>query len=376
MIKTTPFEMVFIIREAMSNETAVLEYKCPCCNAGLTFGEDEQQLTCEYCDNTFEIEAVREFNRTEDTDDTFQWEETSHDNWSEEEENALKIFTCPSCGGEILSDEHTAATFCPYCDNPAILPSRLSGGWKPDAVIPFRTSKDDAKKAFAQLCKGKPLLPKGFAADHRLEKITGMYVPFWLYDCGGKVDGRYHATRVHRWSDSRYHYTRTDHYLLTRGAKADFSYIPMDGSSKMDNAIMESIEPYDYRQMIDFDTAYLSGFLADKYDVESATGEERIRQRVGGTLDERIAASCIGYVTVIPTSKNLQVNNTKAKYVLLPVWMLHTKYKDKTYTFAMNGQTGKMTGTFPICPKRSAAWFAGICAGVTALVSLIQWLVL
>ena len=87
-------------------------------------------------------------------------------------------------------------------------------------------------------------------------------------------------------------------------------------------------------------------------------------------------ASCIGYVTVIPTSKNLQVNNTKAKYVLLPVWMLHTKYKDKTYTFAMNGQTGKMTGTFPICPKRSAAWFAGICAGVTALVSLIQWLVL
>ena len=136
----------------MSNETAVLEYKCPCCNAGLTFGEDEQQLTCEYCDNTFEIEAVREFNRTEDTEDTFQWEETSHDNWSEEEENALKIFTCPSCGGEILSDEHTAATFCPYCDNPAILPSRLSGGWKPDAVIPFRSSKDDAKKAFAQLC--------------------------------------------------------------------------------------------------------------------------------------------------------------------------------------------------------------------------------
>ena len=150
----------------------------------------------------------------------------------------------------------------------------------------------------------------------------------------------------------------------------------MDASKKMDNTIMESIEPFDYSQIVDFETAYLSGYLADKFDVEHTAGEERIRQRVDSSMDAMIQSTLIGYTTVIPIHKNLQIEHSKAKYVLIPVWMLYSQYKDKTYVFAMNGQTGKMTGTFPICPKRSAAWFAGICAGVAALVTLIQYLAL
>ena len=247
---------------------------------------------------------------------------------------------------------------------------------KPDAVIPFQTGKEDAKKAFRALCKGKLLLPKGYADDQQVEKITGIYVPFWLYSCSGDQQGRYRGIRVHQWSDSRYHYTKKDYFQLNRSAKADFVSIPMDGSAKMEDDLMESIEPYDYSRMVDFDTAYLSGYFADKYDVASDSGEERIRQRVASTLDDRIGASCIGYASVTPISKRLQVKQSCAKYVLMPVWILRSRYKDQLYTFAMNGQTGKMTGSFPICPKRSAAWFAGICAAVTALVSVIQWLVL
>lgn len=358
----------------MSDITHVLEYKCPCCDASLDFNPDAQQLKCEYCDNSFEIDAVREYNEQEDTPDKFDWDSTPSSQWSADEQSHLQTFLCPSCGGEILSDENTAATFCPYCDNSTIIPVRVSGGLKPDAVIPFKTSKEDAKNAFIQLCKRKPLLPKDFANQQRVEKITGIYVPFWLYNCSGKQSGRYKATRVHHWSDSRYNYRRTDHYLLTRAASADFDGIPMDGSQKMDDSIMESIEPFDYSQLVDFDTAYLSGYLADKYDVSHETGEERIRQRVGDTLDDMIHTSIIGYTTVIPIEKHLNITNSKAKYVLLPVWMLHSHYKDKTYVFAMNGQSGKMTGTFPICAKRCAAWFAGICAGVAAVVTLIQYL--
>ena len=360
----------------MSYQSPVLEYKCPCCDAALDYNAEAQQLKCSYCDTTFEIDAVREYNTREDTNDQFEWEAAPNTQWSEDEQSHLQTFVCSSCGGEILSDENTAATFCPYCDNPTILPGRVSGGLRPDAVIPFKNCKEDAQKAFIQMCKGKPLLPKDFASQQRIEKVTGMYVPFWLYACSGKQSGRYKATRVHHWSDSRYNYRRTDHYLLTRAASADFDGIPMDGSRKMDDAIMESIEPFDYSQLLDFDTAYLSGYLADKYDIDHAAGEERIRQRVGDTLDDMIRGSLVGYTTAIPVEKHLNVSQSKAKYVLLPVWMLHSRYKEKTYVFAMNGQTGKMTGTFPICPKRSAAWFAGICAAVTALVSLIQYLVL
>ena len=153
----------------MTVNPSVIEYKCPCCDAGLVFGQDVQQMTCAYCDNTFDLDTVKAFaDSRQSAEESFQWEESTEQTFSESEEGSLRAFVCPSCGGEIITDENTAATFCPYCANPTILPGRVSGGLKPDGVIPFQTTKEDAQKAFANLCKGKPLLPKDFAAKHRL----------------------------------------------------------------------------------------------------------------------------------------------------------------------------------------------------------------
>ncbi len=358
----------------MDSSSPVLEYKCPCCNAPLIFGAGEQQMKCEYCDNTFDLDTVQACAESEAPEEKpeIQWEETEKPEWSEEEQSHIRSYLCDACAGQLITDEHTAATFCPYCGNPTILPARLSGGLKPDGVIPFKTSKEDAKAAFLNLCKGKPLLPRFFTQEQQVEKITGLYVPFWLCDCSAEFDGSYKATRLHTWADSRYIYTKTDHFLLKRRAEAAYAKIPMDGSSKMEDTFMESIEPFDYGDMVDFEMAYLSGFLADKYDVEASAGEDRIRQRVENALSDQVQSTTLGYGTVIPTSRQLRINHGKAKYVLLPVWMLNTSYNGKTYTFAMNGQTGKMTGQFPICPKRTAAWFCGIWAAATAVVSLIQ----
>lgn len=359
----------------MSQISQVMEYKCPCCNAGLTFSADDQLLKCEYCDNTFELDTVRAYNESENLkEDAFQWDIQQTEQWTQEDEQTMRAFQCPSCGGEIVTDETTAATFCPFCDNPTILPSRLSGSLKPDAVLPFQKTKEDAKAAFLKLCKGKKLLPKGFTAEHRLEKITGMYVPFWLYDCSAEYDGSFKATRIRRWSDSRYHYTKTDHYLLRRRARAAFEGIPMDASSKMDDTFMESIEPFDYGRLQAYDSAYLTGYFADKYDVESEQGEDRIRQRVEQSMNDAIQESIMGYTTALPTNRRIDVQHSHAKYVLLPVWMLNTNYRGKIYTFMMNGQTGKMTGTLPICRIRTAKWFAGICAGVTLVATALQFL--
>ena len=359
----------------MSQAEQILEYKCPCCGAALQYDGLAQKLACQYCDNTFDLEAVQAYNE-ESATQTDHWEASTNTGWSAEEDAAVVTYTCPSCGGELMTDETTAATFCPYCGNPTVLPGRLTGGVRPDAIIPFQTTLEDAKQAFLKLCKGKPLLPKEFTEEHRLEKISGIYVPFWLYDCQSGFDARYAATRIHHWSDAHYRYTRTEHFLLLRAADAKFVHIPMDGSSKMDDTIMESIEPFDFSAMVDFDTMYLTGFLADKYDVDVSSGYNRVRERVNHSMDELIAPTLLGYATAIPSHKNVHVEQGQAKYVLLPVWMLHTRYRDKSYIFAMNGQTGKMTGTFPICPKRSWAWFGGICAAVTAVASLLMWLAL
>ena len=154
----------------------ILEYKCPCCGAGLRFSGEEQNLTCEYCDNTFELEAVRAYNE-ETATHTDHWEVSENSGWSESEDQSVVSYTCPSCGGVLMTDEHTAATFCPYCGNPTVLPGRLSGGIRPAAVIPFQTTLEDAKQAFLKLCKNKPLLPKEFTAEHRLEKSAESMSP-------------------------------------------------------------------------------------------------------------------------------------------------------------------------------------------------------
>lgn len=357
----------------MNTNTDVLEFKCPCCDAPLIFGGVSQQMKCEYCDNTFDLETLRAFSDSKAPEEPteVQWENANTTEWNSSEEISMRTFLCDACGGELITDSHTAATFCPFCGNPTILPGRLSGGVKPDAIIPFKTTKEDAKEAFLNLCKGKPLLPKFFTQDQQLEKITGMYVPFWLYDCHADFDGSYHATRMRTWSDSNYNYTKTDHYLLTRRSDASYSGIPMDGSSKMEDVFMESIEPYNYKDMVDFEMAYLSGFLADKYDVESKAGENRIRQRVEASMDDLLQDSLCGFHTVVPASRRLRIGHSKARYVLLPVWVLNTQYRKKTYTFAMNGQTGKITGSLPICPKRAWGWFLGIWAAAATVVSLV-----
>lgn len=358
----------------MDETQGVLEYKCPCCNAGLKFREGSNLLKCEYCDNVFEMDAVRAYNDSTPRTDTEEvsWEENTQTQWSSDEQNVIRNFQCPSCGGQIMTEESTAATFCPYCDNPTILPSRLSGSIRPDAILPFKTTKEDAQTAFLNLCKGKPLLPKNFTQEQRLDRITGVYVPFWLYDCEGQFEGSYRATNVSRWSDSRYRYCKTDHYVAQRTASAQFRGIPMDGSTKADDTLMESIEPYHYSELVPFELPYLTGFLADKYDVPSEQGESRIRQRVDESMQEQIRISLSRYTTCQATTRDLRVKNSRARYVLLPVWMLNTNFRGKIYTFAMNGQTGKITGELPVCPRRTASWFSAITAGVTVLSMILR----
>ena len=360
----------------MAINTSVREFKCPCCNAPLPFSGDIQQMKCEYCDNTFDLDVLQACSESDfpEKQPEVIWDQEEKVQWGADDQSHIRTFLCDACGGVLMTDDHTAATFCPYCGNSAILPGRLEGGLKPEGVIPFKTTKEDAKNAFIKLCKGKPLLPKCFQSQHQFDKITGIYVPFWLYDCSADLNGSYRASRVHTWSDSRYIYTKTDHYLLRRQASASYSRIPMDASSKMEDIFMESIEPYHYQDLIPFEMAYLSGFLADKYDVEPQSGEDRIRQRVENAMSDQLQSSFLGYATVIPASRQIRIDHSRASYVLLPVWILNTSYQGKTYTFAMNGQTGKITGTFPACPKRTAAWFGGIWATAAALISLIQLL--
>lgn len=350
----------------------LLEYKCPNCGGALSFDSETQKMNCPYCDSELEMEALRQLDEAlkEPQEDQMHWETPSEAQWQEGEQESLTSYICQSCGGEIVCDENTVATSCPFCDNAVVMSGRLCGSLRPDLVIPFQYDKDAAKQALAKHMRKKPLLSKVFKDENHIQEVKGIYVPFWLFDAQADGDARYRATRVRTWSDSNYYYTRTQHYSVRRAGKLAFAGVPVDGSTKMADALMESIEPYDLTKAIDFQTAYLAGFLADKYDVSAEDSMLRANERIKVSTQDTLLQTVVGYTSVTPVSTTVKLEKNRVRYALYPVWLLHTKYRDKDYLFAMNGQTGKLIGNLPVDWGRFFAWWSGI-AGVVGLVAWI-----
>ncbi len=346
-------------------EQTLLEYKCPSCGGALQFESDLQMMKCPYCEAEIETEALRQMDELLDDDipEEITWENTAGGDWNGED-GELRSYTCQSCGGQIVTDATTAATQCPYCGNNVVMAGNLAGTLRPDIVIPFQLDKDAAVEAYKKYLKGKVLLPKTFKEENHIREIKGLYVPVWLFDADTKSAFTFRATRVRTWSDSQYIYTRTSHYHVIRKGDLSFDDVPVDGSQKMDDALMESLEPFDTSKAVDFQTAYLAGFFADKYDVSAEESVARANERIRSTTEATFASTVLGYTSVIPTSAKVGLTRGQTQYALCPVWLMTTRYKGEDYLFAMNGQTGKFIGNLPVHMPTAIGWFTGLTAAI------------
>ncbi|MDR0286728.1 MAG: hypothetical protein LBI03_03335, partial [Clostridiales bacterium] len=275
----------------------------------------------------------------------------------DEFEKKAQLYTCSECGAEIIADENTSATSCVFCHSPAILPSRLSGVFRPSKIIPFSVDKNKALEMFAGYCKHRPLIPKLFYTEAQREKLSGVYVPFWLYDCD--VNGVMNATghKIRTWISGNYTYTETKIYKIEREGVMSFDDVPADASKKMPDDLMDLLEPYKYSDMKDFSMAYLSGFLAEKYDQTKEEIFPRVKSRLDKYTQSLLRNTIKGYTTVINVNTNIKVKKNVSQYALMPVWMLNYKYKNKQYMFAVNGQTGRVVGNLPYSKLKAFIWF-------------------
>ena len=357
----------------------LLLYKCPCCGGNIEFDSTIQKPKCPYCDTEFELESLKGYDEDlkNDRADEMNWEDATNTEWQEGETEGLRIYVCNACGGEVICDDTTAATKCPYCDNPVIMKGQLGGDLRPDLVIPFKLDKKAAKAALLRHLEGKPLLPKVFKDENHIDEIEGVYVPFWLYDAEADANIRYRATTVRTYTTPKYHCTETKYFSVTRGGTLGFNHIPVDGSSKMADDLMESIEPFDFTEAVDFQTAYLSGYLADRYDVPVEQSRTRANQRIKTSTEDAFRSTVVGYSSVTPEQSSVRVGNGKTRYVLYPVWLLNTTWNNQKYTFAMNGQTGKFVGNLPVDKGKYWAFLlggTGICAAIVFLLVTIMGL--
>ena len=344
--------------------SVITEQKCPCCGGAVEFNVDSQRLKCPYCDTEFDIATVQQADEFASNQvDRMNWNSQSSQ-WESGETDGINVYLCNSCGGEIVADETTGATSCPYCGNQVVMKGHFSGALKPDLVIPFKLDKKAAKEALKKHFSDKKFVPKGFLTDNKLDEIKGVYVPHWLFSCDAVVDTAYKGEKIRHWSDSRNNYTQVSGFDIYRSGVIGFDNVPVDGSTKMPDDLMESIEPFNFSDAVPFNTAYLAGYLADKYDVDSDNSIKRANERIRQSAIESFQQTVQGYTNVSPIGANMSVENGSCKYALYPVWILNVKWKDKTYTYAMNGQTGKFVGDIPTETKKAS--LIGIIGGALA----------
>ena len=314
----------------------VLDHECPSCGANIHFNPTTQRWDCKYCGASYDLKDFEKYDKEIKNED-----EKSIDVDIDE-------YSCANCGAKVVTDSNTSATSCIYCGSTTILKNRLQGEFRPSRVIPFSKTKEMAVNEFYKFAKKKWFAPKSFCRKENIRKVEGVYIPFWLYNCNSNGKIVADARRISTWRSGDYQYTKTDYYNCIREGNMVFENVPVDGSSKFADDIMDSIEPYNYEGMQEFSPSYLSGFLAEKYDVEKDDAYSRAKMRVKNTTVDELKKDIMGFNIVNVKNDNVNIEKIKDEYVLMPVWLLNIKYKDKMHTFAMNGQTGKMVGNVPI----------------------------
>lgn len=352
-------------------------YRCRTCGGELGFDPTTQKWKCRYCDSEFTLADMEEQGKTKLHEETYekgeqaaQYGHTQATDDTGVRPQDLRVYRCKYCGAEVITDKNTAATFCVYCNNPIVLEEQLVNGFTPKYIIPFQNTKQEAMEKYLSFIK-KPFTPKSFMSKEHVEKIRGVYIPFWLYDAKASGEVEAECENVKTIRSSSQITTHHDVYQVIRGGSLEFDHIPVDASSKTNNDIMDSIEPYSFTELKRFEMPYLAGFMAEKYDEDDKVCYQRAKERAVNTLRTKLMERVSGYNSKREKQYRIRLDRCQAEYALLPVWLLYANFQGRQYTFAMNGQTGKLIGNIPIDNKKRIRCFFQYTGIIWVILSII-----
>lgn len=371
-----------------------LTHKCPNCNGALTFDPDDQKFHCPYCGSIFTVDELSAFevkqasSRDISTDNTktitpptttdettSKKENATLDNsltdMTVADEGAMELYLCPNCGAEIVTDATTAATYCYYCHNPVVLKGRLSGEFLPDKVLPFAIGKEKATADFLNWAQKKFFVPKDFFNKSQVEKLTGVYFPYWQVDAKGSGSLTGNGTSIRVWIVGDIEYTETKQYAISRKGNLIFKELVKNALTKnTPQKMVASVQPFPLKKAVTFQNQYLAGFQAEKRDIEYDSLKDEVTNELADYGEKKLRETVGSYTTFTKTQQDLNLTETKASYLLLPVWLVTYRSStndEKVFYYAMNGQTGKVSGVLPISYKKLGLVSAGIFLGLFVL---------
>lgn len=383
-----------------------VQLKCPSCGAPINFDVPSGKMKCSFCGASFTVEEVNQFNGISQANAELDaahakqagttgatggagaaatpetqisaapaegqpgWVEPPPTYLDEATGQQMAQFQCNSCGGEIIGSPDMVSARCPWCNNNFVATGQLTSTRVPDRMIPFAMTKEQALEAFKANMKGLKLIPREFK-QVSVDDIQGVYVPYWLYDATVAGEGNFSCENLRTWTDSDYEYTQHQEYQVYRSANVAFLDVPVAGTTKVTDKLTESIEPFDYTKSVAFSPAYLTGFMTNKYDVEAQDANPRALERMKDSTEEVLRNSISGYDTVSTINTSIQPAFGELEYVFLPMWLMNVDFQGKNYNYAMNGQTGKFVGTFPVSERKYWGGLIGIAIPIAIIFGAI-----
>ena len=360
----------------------VEETKCPACGAPMEFDIKTQQLTCSFCGTTLALNQTGEAEMTaaqakelaEKKGEVSGFDlKDFQDKVIDPNAEPLPVYHCQSCGADLISDWEQISLTCPYCGNHVVLTDKVSGNLRPDGIVPFKITSDELPAAVDRFYKKKKkMISRHFFRDAKIGTVTGIYVPFWIFS--GHLSGPVHYTGITSTTrrEGDYKVTTDRYYDIYRNISLDFEGLPVDAGKDFDDAVMDTLEPFDLTQAVAFDKAYLAGFAADRFDVNGQSIANRARNRMLATAYAAARSTVSGYA-IRSSTGNIKAE-LEAKYMLLPIYLFNITSQGKTYSYAVNGQTGKVVGALPDDKKAKIFYYlsrllsgAAVLCGITAI---------
>lgn len=330
-------------------------YKCPNCTTALIFNPATGRLECPSCQSSY---SPKDFADADDFPSGEATQSFSTDT-ANDDKMEMNVYSCTACGAEIAVNGVESSTFCSYCGQPTIVFDRVSSAKKPDYILPFSVTKEQA------IAKIRKHLSSGFFVpqeikDFSIEHIRGIYIPYWLYDIDYE-DDQYLSGVVKSGKNT---VTRYFH----RAAKVTFHDLTLDASKQLSDESSQRLEPYRTDNLRPFESGYLSGFYADCFDSEQATLQYMAHQRSKALFDKKIENS-INASSIRILKSQPRYNVLRSCYAMLPAWFLTFRYQDEPYTIMVNGQTEKVVGAVPYDKKKVKTIFLLIAIVATLILT-------
>lgn len=357
-----------------------ISYRCPNCGGEIGWDSGSKSFKCIYCSEEFAREDLVGINLSslESEENVQHAVEVSEEESKFVETNdgtigtQLVKYKCSNCQAELITEKSTAASICVYCGKPIIMTEQVIGDFSPKYIVPFEKTQEEAMNAFKAFMK-KPLTPNNFVDSVTVDKVQGIYIPFWLFSGDVQMEAQFKSEKctketIRRSGNDRAIDRTWQVYNSYRRADVEFDGVPADGSKKTGDDAMQSIEPFDMSKAIEFDTAYLSGYLAERYDESADEVKDKIQNRLKDSAHDSLIDT-VQFDRVETQDFKYDIKISQTDYVLLPTWLLYCTYNNKSYLFAMNGQTGKFIGNLPIDKKKLA--IASIVTYVICMIILL-----